>query len=267
MEGLDATIAIETMCAFENHWSIQSSGLRLLGLLCCGEASIERIKDQGGLDRVVATMKIFCQAKEIQGLGCAFLSMLACKDHHQRLLGASGGIEAVLNAMKVSKDDASILDIGCGTLLNLAITPIAKERIVDAGGLELLFDVLRNKAFPAVRETAMGALHNIIINGPPEPFLLLFADNIDAVLGAIKDLPGHADVQVAGVVILFCLTSLAGFQDHPSQSAVINTVRIAMTRLSNEEMVQECGRWILEYFDCQEPSFLEKMLGRLIMVL
>lgn len=92
------------------------------------------IAEAGGIDAVVAAMRLHPAEPDVQRNGCLALANLAANNHdNRRLISAAGGVASVLHAMRMHQTP-SVQKDGCRALMNLAADDdLVIKAIVQAG--------------------------------------------------------------------------------------------------------------------------------------
>ncbi|KAE9039815.1 hypothetical protein PR001_g5255 [Phytophthora rubi] len=100
---------------------------------------------EGGVDPVVAAMKLFQLEPKMQEASCVLLTNLAhnCETNRKRILDG-GGIDAVLQAMQTFPENPGVQKRSCWALLTLAGSDLLCDSIAMRGGLGAIIAAMLN---------------------------------------------------------------------------------------------------------------------------
>lgn len=159
------------LCAHRHNAAVQAAGyrvLRALGPEPYGVASPGRAKAAaaGGLQAVIAGMRIHLEDAQVQEAGCGALWYLA-RTPAVAAAAVPGALEAVVAALRVHATHAGVNEAGCGALRNLMMEERNKLLASSSGALEVIIAALRvHVRHAGVLEQAAGALVNAAASGP-----------------------------------------------------------------------------------------------------
>lgn len=176
-------IVVESMRRHRGDVLLQQYCSGVLKNIAQTETTRAQIFKEGGVDALVAAIKVHRDSENLQQQACWALDEISASEN----IADKGAIGAALSAMHHYKWNAKVQQYGCGVLKNLSVTRMNIHQIAKLRGIEAMLDAMQNHVDnAALQRCACGALKHLSLSNTNERAIAKLG-GIKIVIDAMKE--------------------------------------------------------------------------------